>query len=526
MFDDEDEINNSFTTISNELFIELMRQKLFQTFDNGKTHVHKVIVIYCSHNNEIGLNLYNRLVEGKYSPILSCESSILCNTSDIVVGIDISSDEEIKQIEKLLIPGGLLIIDQITIKRLFDQNKDIQNFDIIPSFSSLNEVKCLRKKYLYINDTSTVYWKPNHSTELTWLEKITVRLSCEERKMRLFSDITHKYVTDCMKNNGMCIFKNLYDSSIVLKWGLSAIEDMKSILQILKTRGIDLFETQTGDTVKSNTRIENYYEMSMREARRCDIRNGREMKKLASLESVQYSASKQSTTHDYTSPHSDLVDIERINNYDIRHHLGITKVLREISYPWGGEVSRGNWGRWNFEGPGPDGPPPELVVGVVGAVVSLPGCADQTIHSDTAHLFAHTELPGHYFNLFLPGVSSDPSMDNAGLEVGQTAFIIGSHTLQTAYDVMVSPRGNKELLARLVRPHLEAGDAILFDCRILHLGLANRYETTEDGSNVFIRNESSTSIDTRGWRPLLYINYHQSWFVDPKNWNTNERLFS
>jgi hypothetical protein len=33
--------------------------------------------------------------------------------------------------------------------------------------------------------------------------------------------------------------------------------------------------------------------------------------------------------------------------------------------------------------------------------------------------------------------------------------------------------GEKELMRRLLRPHLQPGDALLFDCRALHFGLAN-----------------------------------------------------
>ena len=28
-----------------------------------------------------------------------------------------------------------------------------------------------------------------------------------------------------------------------------------------------------------------------------------------------------------------------------------------------------------------------------------------------------------------------------------------------------------------------------------------------------------------GWRPMLYVNYHKRFFVDPKNWNDREKLF-
>ena len=26
-------------------------------------------------------------------------------------------------------------------------------------------------------------------------------------------------------------------------------------------------------------------------------------------------------------------------------------------------------------------------------------------------------------------------------------------------------------------------------------------------------------------RPMIYVNYHHTWFHDPKNWNDNEKLF-
>jgi hypothetical protein len=35
----------------------------------------------------------------------------------------------------------------------------------------------------------------------------------------------------------------------------------------------------------------------------------------------------------------------------------------------------------------------------------------------------------------------------------------------------------------------------------------------------------AVSGNTDGWRPLLYVNYHQKFFHDPKNWNDKEKLF-
>ena len=69
-------------------------------------------------------------------------------------------------------------------------------------------------------------------------------------------------------------------------------------------------------------------------------------------------------------------------------------------------------------------------------LLQLSGCADQTIHADTPHIFTHTaHLPPHYLNLFAPVVS--PSQD---MRMGQTAFVVGSHRLKTSAEIMAAKR--------------------------------------------------------------------------------------
>ena len=154
-------------------------------------------------------------------------------------------------------------------------------------------------------------------------------------------------------------------------------------------------------------------------------------------------------------------------------------------------------------------------------------CCDQTIHADTSHIYTHTQLPGHYYNLFLPALSEE-SCNNTNY-VGQTAFVCKSHILQTAYDVMVSEQGETYLNNLLIRPQLHAGDGLIFDCRILHLGLANRYHEIKHtikqqqqhqeslsqicNNSYSNNNDDVNNLDTKGWRPMLYINYHQPWFI-------------
>lgn len=101
--------------------------------------------------------------------------------------------------------------------------------------------------------------------------------------------------------------------------------------------------------------------------------------------------------------------------------------------------------RWNFSGPGPlTGAPVPIKRGVPGAVMSVGGCMDQTIHADTPHIFTHVQvaamlpyrnvftiiclvyyssptsfrfvpyciiaqLPAHYVDLFMPAIAPLPS---------------------------------------------------------------------------------------------------------------------
>jgi ectoine hydroxylase-related dioxygenase (phytanoyl-CoA dioxygenase family) len=128
-------------------------------------------------------------------------------------------------------------------------------------------------------------------------------------------------------------------------------------------------------------------------------------------------------------------------------------------------------------------------------------------------LFEHDNcLPAHYINAFTPGCYHDD------LRVGGTAFVHGSHQLSftAKYTPTTASYNNtaattnttalkEEMYAKfLVRPQLQPGDVLLFDCRVLHFGLANRGEEA---------------------RPLMYTNMTHSWFHDPKNWDDRQAIF-
>lgn len=196
----------------------------------------------------------------------------------------------------------------------------------------------------------------------------------------------------------------------------------------------------------------------------------------------------------------------------------------------GPPLHKGNFGRWNFQGSGPNGSNQNLRVGNVAAVISLPGAADQAIHADTTHLFEHNDcLPCHYAHVFSSGLDErDLEMvgkfDSDGnftgdSDVGSTAFVHGSHRLSVTARLtgenVGEPVGgpNDEMHVRIIRPSLQLGDVLIFDTRILHFGLANQSNKIYSEKSIGIR------------RPMIYMNMTSAWFNDPKNWDDKKEIF-
>lgn len=324
-------------------------------------------------------------------------------------------------------------------------------------------------------------------SELEQLEAATVTCSLAERNLRVLNSSAHAKAVAALHEHGICIVKNLFSMESIAAWAECVHADFTDAQAPLLSRGIDLNRPGEGSF------INNFYELSMREARRCDFRNGLRMDQLARrIDCARTNHSNQS---------------EAINQAtiakDLKGHPVLVSLLTDAMNLPRDSLAAGDWGRWNFDGGGPDAPPPAPVGGAVGAIMTLPGCKNQTIHADTPHLYTHTHLPPHYINVFMPAVAEAHRDD---FSVGQTAFVLGSHQLSASHLMMVKSGGDAEIAKRLVRPHLHPGDALLFDCRILHFGLANQ------------------SHDI--CRAILYVNYHQPWFVDPKNWNNEEKLFT
>jgi hypothetical protein len=161
-------------------------------------------------------------------------------------------------------------------------------------------------------------------------------------------------------------------------------------------------------------------------------------------------------------------------------------------------------------GTGPDGSFQPLRIGPMGGILSLPGAADQAIHADTPHLFEHIDcLPAHYINAFCLGREVTMSRDGS-TELGGTAFVHGSHRL--SYTAAVGDLSAHLVLDQLVRPSLNLGDVVLFDCRVLHFGLANTSPTLDVQCCTSTTHLSGFTIPRIGTNGCPYL-AKRSWMV-------------
>jgi hypothetical protein len=127
----------------------------------------------------------------------------------------------------------------------------------------------------------------------------------------------------------------------------------------------------------------------------------------------------------------------------------------------------------------------DFILGSYVAVTSMPGAKAQRLHADQEGLFGDTSLdagvPAYSVTLVIPLVDLNPT-------TGSTQFFPGSHRDAALAGTVDTADG--------IAPDLAPGDAILFDSRISHGGMANR---------------------SKAPRPILYCTYHRAWYRDVSN---------
>ena len=130
----------------------------------------------------------------------------------------------------------------------------------------------------------------------------------------------------------------------------------------------------------------------------------------------------------------------------------------------------------------------------VSVVVSTPGAPAQGWHADGGHVDLQQHLPCHCLNVFLPLIPV------RRVDLGPTELRPGSHHYTRNLAPMMLAAKARRQLRPTVAPLLELGDALIFDYRLLHRGLAHTAETQH--------------------RPILVVTVAQPWFKDILNFPT------
>ena len=458
---------------------------------------------------------------------------ILCESNDEKGTIILS---RVDQAYKNLVPGGLLLLvcpltNGKSSAVLELMQKDNYAAKWVPTNNNIEsivfettdfQVIYFQRRLCQIQERSCLWLSSKHSipNEQIRAEEATVPLSADEIRTSQLAEPSLERAVERMKQYGYCILPRLLNPHESLEWGNAVLKDLHAAAKLLlEQESVDILHPHS-----SQKDPQSYRELSMREDLRMDLRDGPELR---NMRRGSDNTTKVNNRQDAVlkkpivlQGNSDTVALSEDDDMDqrntttsatpnrfFRQNTSILQIVRRTMNPKVGRLYKGNFGRWNFSGSGPDGSFQDLRLSAVGGIVSLPGSADQALHADTPHLFETQTLPAHYINAFTLGCAGDG-------QVGCTAFIHGSHKIEFTAQYMADPdAGNSSKQASssdqvydfLVRPQLELGDVVLFDCRTLHFGLANTSDKVE--------------------RPLLYCNMTHSWFTDVKNWDNHHPIF-
>lgn len=131
----------------------------------------------------------------------------------------------------------------------------------------------------------------------------------------------------------------------------------------------------------------------------------------------------------------------------------------------------------------------DIYLSNISLVISTSGAAEQKWHVDGGHIDLQKHQSCHCLNVFIPLLDMTDKL-------GPTEFRPGSHYYSRNLIPMMLAAKAKKKIRNTVAPLLKAGDAIIFDYRVLHRGRAN--------------------LDDQ-MRPILVLTYAKKWFKDILN---------
>ncbi|ETV97962.1 hypothetical protein H310_09271 [Aphanomyces invadans] len=492
-FDDSDDdegvaetaVHGSATLLAGRIFTEIARHYPARQKAHAVDLVLRPTAVIVA-NAEMQQLLEQRLTDAGWQLVSDVNKVV-----DVVVDLvsfaqvsAISGEAAAKIAERLhdrVLPGGLVITEipsSVSVdwtSELWSTSQTLSSSALMFGSSKFEQFALTRRAGV----ANSVHYRMDPPTSLAldverqWIDTVTIGRTYNERQHGVLSVESHERAVRVLRDYGVVILRGLFDPDTVRKWSAAALEDFADVARILKERhDMDVFKP--GEKPPRH----NFVEFATREAFRCDLRHTPRLTKLRET-------------------HPDPSD--RTSREINPRHPVVLAILEDVAQPDGGPLNAGNYGLWNFSFGGPGSRQP-LIHGDVGAIVSTPGCFNQKIHADIPHLFNTLDLPPHLLHMFLP------ACEDGGFDAGQTAFVLESHRLATCARMMAEDgRGVEECVVKTIRPHLGPGDVVVFDCRVLHLGLANT--TAARGAEVEgVR------------RPILYVNWHAPWFEDKKNW--------
>ncbi len=159
----------------------------------------------------------------------------------------------------------------------------------------------------------------------------------------------------------------------------------------------------------------------------------------------------------------------------------------------------------------------------ISLIVATPGSTSQPWHADGGHISLSQHEKCHVFNVFIPLV-------DIPLSLGPTELRPGTHFHTRNLAPMMLAAKARKALRPPVCPELSIGDALVFDYRILHRGMAN----VSDGGDDFeyylkdancgasdegkIGNDNTCPSNNCGKnRPVLVLTFARKWFKDVCN---------
>jgi hypothetical protein len=270
----------------------------------------------------------------------------------------------------LLRPGGYVLCQLTSSECTASAMKRFSSSIFFSQDASSDHFLALRRRDVLCNHLGASYWRPpldraSIGKERDLLASITVLLSRQEVLSGEFSVASRDRALRCLREHGLCIFPSLFSAAAVLEWGCAAKRDMRrAVCALWEQRHIDLLHPYASSAEEPF--MENCYELSMREALRCDLRNGLHV---TTLDSKLYGLDEKGAGEEYAAQRAFQVRVEDAASLretikrcsdptsipptaNLRYHPGILSLLTLAMNPADDmkgdegtlDYSLGNWG--------------------------------------------------------------------------------------------------------------------------------------------------------------------------------------